>query len=211
MTTKNKTKNAAREAGQSIGEKQAAQLMTPHLSKPARIFRDKNKLGTVTHPLNYGDAAEIKNTTFGGKIVTEGFAKIIGATDTDDRYLVQFSNGDEVERFVPANGFHVNSSAVPELLELVQDFVRGCERGDQLGEVFFSKLLDKARATITKSDSATLGKALAGADSKIGTYRGVLQKVLNRFRKEFDELTDGGHGKITDFPEVKEAFHLLEE
>lgn len=57
-------------------------------------------LGTLTHPLKYGDKAMIKNTTLGGRIFDEGFATIIGATDTDDRYLVMFSNGDKVERFV---------------------------------------------------------------------------------------------------------------
>lgn len=62
-----------------------------------------NKLGTPTHPLKKGDKAQIKNMTFGGELIVEGWATILAATDTDDRYWVRFGNGDECERFVSNN------------------------------------------------------------------------------------------------------------
>lgn len=61
----------------------------------------QNGLGTPFHPLKKGDIATIKNTTLGGRVITEGRAKILAAANGDDRYLVEFSNGDRVERFVP--------------------------------------------------------------------------------------------------------------
>lgn len=64
------------------------------------LLAEQPKLGTPTHPLKFGDSVQIMNTTMGGKVIVEGFGKILRATSVDDRYVVRFENGDEVERFV---------------------------------------------------------------------------------------------------------------
>lgn len=54
---------------------------------------------TAQTVLKKGDFVRIFNTTMGGVIFEEGKARIMELTDTQDRFLVMFPNGDQVERF----------------------------------------------------------------------------------------------------------------
>ena len=56
-----------------------------------------------------------------------------------------------VEKSVHASQRARLIAAAPELLEVSRRFVDGCERGEVVGEVFFSRLLNEARAIIAKT------------------------------------------------------------
>lgn len=49
------------------------------------------------HSHSVGDRVEVKNTTLGGKIISEGFATVRKLLKGEDRYIVQFDG--EAERF----------------------------------------------------------------------------------------------------------------
>jgi len=56
------------------------------------------------HTFNKGAPVRVLNTTFRGEVIVEGEAIIVRpVNDIDEQYLVRFSNGDTVERFVDPN------------------------------------------------------------------------------------------------------------
>lgn len=76
-------------------------LSLPPKPEGTRVTRETHCQEQTKKPLRKGTRVKIYNTTYGGKVILEGVAKVVRPiAGVDDYYRVQFDDGMCFDRFI---------------------------------------------------------------------------------------------------------------